>query len=723
MYEFKRIHLKWQTIILLLGLILCQIFGYIYSETELQSVTEIRQQTAQKKKAIENNDYESLSYQTEYFEEYELYCNSIVKNAERMLSNVEKGSYAEHNIIKTVEDYKDTDDIQLTYGVNERVMSFTDFKVTDYLILAFLVYIIVRYFEGRRTGLEMVVRAGVRGRIGLTVTRLFILAADSLVVTGIFYLVQYLLTSFLYGFEDNRLIQSIAMFKQCNAVMTERQFFIVYTLMKAVTLLTFAMLIWLIMHIFQSMMVAVAALAVIFAGQYIIYDIIEYTSHYVIAKFINIFSWLDVKNLFERYYNIDIFGIPVGIRELFYLTFVVIGSIAFFIAIREVFCYGKIELNFIKRLYIRLLAFADKHRNKGFIFGWELKKVLIKSKGVIVIIILGIMANDYIVDTDLQLTYGKTSSKADYYIKYGYDIDEEMYSDILWAKNEYNKAMEEYEEILNAYEADEIDIIELHAFETKLSEKSQQKDFFSEVEQDISYVESMRESGKNAMLITRDGYEYLFNRNNHIADLRKMIIVLLAAIFLLGGIFASDRQTGAMNLIKATGKGRTKLFYSKIATGMLLVTLCTGAMFFAEFYNIWKLYGFVGIECPAYSLYLFENLPFEIKIGTLIILWYICRWLVIMSICMVIMCISCIAKSGVAAMWISIGLLAVPAFLTYMEVPYVKYISVLEPMWLMKGWLEKGMDNAAAYIPMLIMWILGIAAYIICKKNYRYKSV
>lgn len=722
MHEFKRVHLKWNTLILLIGLILCQIFVYIYNETTFESVSEIRERIAQTKEAIEKNDYEMLSYQTEYFNEYAIYCETIVKNAERMLGNVEAGSYSQQNIIKTVEDFKDTADIKLTYGIDERIISFTNFGITDYLILAFLVYIIVRYFEGRRTGLEMVVRAGAKGRFGLTISRIVILAADSIAVTGIFYFVQYLLTSFIYGFEDDRLIQSVSVFKECNIVMTEGQFFIVYALMKAVALLTFAMLIWFIMHIFQSMMVSVAALAVIFSCQYIIYDKIQYTSHYVTAKFINLFSWLDVKNLFAKYFNIDIFGIPVGIRELFFLSIIIIGSLAFVIVLREVFCYGKIELTFIKRIYTKLLTFTDRHRRQGFIFTWELKKVLIKGRGIIVLIIVMIIAKDYIVDTDLQLSYGG-SLKSDYYIKYGYDVSDEMYNDISSAKNEYNKAVEEYEEAVKEYDADKINRADLLAYETKLSEKSQRQQFFLQVEQDIAYVEEMRENGKNAMLITRDSYDYLFAKNNHIVDLRKMIIVLLAAIFLLGGIFTADRQTGAMNLIKAAGKGRKTLFYSKIGTGILLVTLCSVAMFFVEFYNIWKIYGFVGLECPAYSFYLFEKLPFGISMGAFILLWYVCRWLVIMSVCMIIMCISGMAKSATASMWISIGLLAIPAFLTYMDVPIIKYISVLEPMWLMKVWLENGLNNVLAYIPMLVIWILGIASYIICRKQYRYKSI
>lgn len=722
MHEFKRVHLKWNTLILLIGLILCQIFVYIYNETTFESVSEIRERIAQTKEAIEKNDYEMMSYQTEYFNEYAIYCETIVKNAERMLGNVEAGSYSQQNIIKTVEDFKDTADIKLTYGIDERIISFTNFGITDYLILAFLVYIIVRYFEGRRTGLEMVVRAGAKGRFGLTISRIGILAADSVAVTGIFYFVQYLLTSFLYGFEDDRLIQSVSVFKECNIVMTEGQFFIVYALMKAIALLTFSMLIWFIMHIFQSMMVSVAALAVIFACQYIIYDKIQYTSHYVTAKFINLFSWLDVKNLFAKYFNIDIFGIPVGIRELFFLSIIIIGSLAFVIVLREVFCYGKIELTFIKRIYTKLLAFIDRHRRQGFIFTWELKKVLIKGRGIIVLIIVMIIAKDYIVDTDLQLSYGG-SLKSDYYIKYGYDVSEEMYNDISSAKNEYNKAVEEYEEAVKEYDADKINRADLLAYETKLSEKSQRQEFFLQVEQDIAYVEGMRENGKNAMLITRDSYDYLFAKNNHIVDLRKMIIVLLAAIFLLGGIFTADRQTGAMNLIKAAGKGRKTLFYSKIGTGILLVTLCSVAMFFVELYNIWKIYGFVGLECPAYSFYLFEKLPFGISMGAFILLWYVCRWLVIMSVCMIIMCISGMAKSATASMWISIGLLAIPAFLTYMDVPIIKYISVLEPMWLMKVWLENGLNNVLAYIPMLVIWILGIASYIICRKQYRYKSI
>lgn len=722
MYEFKRIHLKWNTLILILGLILCQIFAYIYSETTFESVSEIRDRIADTKEAIEKNDYEQLTYQTEYFKEYNLYYDSIIRNAEKMAATAEKGSFAEQNILKTIEDYKSIDGIKLTYGIDEKVQSFVGFEITDYLILAFLIYIIVRYFEGRRTGLEAVVRVGAKGRFNLTVSRIIILAADSIFITGIFYFVQYLLTGYLYGFENDRIIQSIAMFKQCNIAMTEGKFFIIYALMKAAVLFTFAMVIWFIMHIFKSMVISAAVIVVIFASQYIIYEQIEYTSHYVIAKFINLFAWLDVENQFVKYYNIDFFGIPVGIRELFFLSLVLAGSMGFFIVIREVFCYGKIELNFIKKIYTRFLGFVDRHRKQGYIFTWELKKILIKNKGIVVLLIIGFIAKNYIVDADLQLNGSAGNSRSDYYKEYGYDIDKAMYEDIICAKDEYNKALTEYETAAEAYDNDEIDRGEFLKFERQLDEKSQQYSFFSEVEIDIAYVEKMREQGKNAMLITKDGYEYLLNRNNHIVDLRKMLIVLLASIFLLGGIFSSDRQTGAINIIKASGKGRNKLFYSKIKAGMILVTLCSVTMFFVEFYNIWKLYGFSGLECSVYSLYLLEKFPFDISLRSFIILWYLCRWTVIMSVCMIIMCISCMSKNILSSMWITIGVLGIPAFLTYIEVPFVKYISVLEPMWLMKVWLNNSPDNLTSYLPMIIMWIIGVISFMMCRKYYRYKN-
>ena len=80
------------------------------------------------------------------------------------------------------------------------------------------------------------------------------------------------------------------------------------------------------------------------------------------------------------------------------------------------------------------------------------------------------------------------------------------------------------------------------------------------------------------------------------------------------------------------------------------------------------------------------------------------------------------SKNILSSMWITIGVLGIPAFLTYIEVPFVKYISVLEPMWLMKVWLNNSPDNLTSYLPMIIMWIIGVISFMMCRKYYRYKN-
>lgn len=141
-------------------------------------------------------------------------------------------------------------------------------------------------------------------------------------------------------------------------------------------------------------------------------------------------------------------------------------------------------------------------------------------------------------------------------------------------------------------------------------------------------------------------------------------------------------------------------------------------MFIIETYNIWHIYGFDRLDAPVQSLKMFSEFPLNISIQAFILMWYILRLTVIAAIAMAVMCISMYSGNMFVSMWTAIGIIVLPSVLTYIGIPGMSYISVIVPMWIMNIWIGKGTDSILSYVPIIILWIIGIVSYFALKKRY-----
>lgn len=749
MYELRRIYKNNITFFVILGLIILQIVLYFYQETELESVSEIREYSKNFQKVLREGEYKdmtleeleegveydefgnaynlpenyreisSILWQKEYHQEYEQYVDTIKDNALQMINNVKEDSFEEKNIEKTVEDYEDAENIELKEGMNNNVISFVGFKITDYLILIFLVFIVVKFFEDRKKGLSGMVRAAQKGRFSLTACRIAALLISTIFITILMYGVLYLLVTYMYIGNNDRPIQSVEIFKECDRVISIWQFFGEYVFIKCFVLFLIAIIIYLVMSLFKNIGAVLIILFLFFSSQYVMYESISYTESYNYLKFINIFSFLDVENLYTTYYNINIFGQPVGIRQLLAAAVIMALWIIFIIAAVNSLMYGTVEIKALDSIYNRFLKLKGRLCTRQYVIVWELRKIVFLNKGIIILAAFILCAYGMVSRADIRAVGGMSAAKSVYYNENGNKVTKDILSDIQEAKDKYEKLSSEFMNAGEKIQKGEITEDEYFDLELEYENAYGKYKIFTDIEEDVKYVQSIKK-GKDidAMLISQDSYEYLFGKDNYEGGLRKCLIIIVAGVLLLHNTFSVENQTGFILLIRSAGKGKKKSFNGRIISGVSLFLVMGLIMFIIETYNIWHIYGFDRLDAPVQSLKMFSEFPLNISIQAFILMWYILRLTVIAAIAMAVMCISMYSGNMFVSMWTAIGIIVLPSVLTYIGIPGMSYISVIVPMWIMNIWIGKGTDSILSYVPIIILWIIGIVSYFALKKKY-----
>lgn len=750
MNEIKRIYSKRTVLMVIAGLIIIQLIMYFYTETEFYSVKALREYAYGIENVLEEGFKETLTREElergveydedgnaynlpenyeynmylinlrEYQTKYEGYYNTIINNAQHIIAAIdENDKYTIKNINKTVEDYSDIKGIELELGYNQNVISFTDYKLTDYLILIFLAVIVISFFEDRKKGLSYMVRATKKGRFSLAINRILTLAASSIAASVVLYGVLFLCTTYIYGGDNSRVIQSVEAFKECDRAITITQFFVEYVMIKALVMFMVSLLMYMGMTLWKNMGMVIVTLAIILGSQYFMYENITYNSTYNLFKFLNIFSFIDTKNLYSTYYNISLFGKPIGIRELLIVGVIIMIWLIIAIVIINTIAYNCIEITafaYIKEKWLRLKDKCLKYRS---INNWEIRKIFTLNKGILVVIVFAVFIAGMI--STVNTSAGGTTStfKEKYYKSHNNEVDSEILLEISEVREAYINAelaeMDAYDEYMQG----KITWEEYETVVYKCEKEASRCKLYEAIADDVKYIEKLKtETGIDGKLISQTCYDCLLGSGETNTKYKNCIVLLIACIFIGHGVFSSENQSGFISVIRATGKGRMKSFNAKLLMVSLITAVMSIALFAVEYYNVWCVYGMNNLDAPVQSIQFLMHFPFEISINTFLVIWYLLRLSVVIAAVMIVMCISLYAKNNMQSLWISIGVFVLPAFLTYIGVEGISYLSVLKPMWLMEIWLMYGFEGAMPYIALLVIWLIGIVSYIMLRKKY-----
>ena len=324
------------------------------------------------------------------------------------------------------------------------------------------------------------------------------------------------------------------------------------------------------------------------------------------------------------------------------------------------------EWNFATKLLQKISEFISKKSPSLPLPLWELKKVFINQKGVIVLaIVLYVAISSAFQYRYLIPTY--TDVEETYYIKYSGEINAKLHEDMTM---EYEKLHEIYDILDEVYWSR----LELFGFSDELEElyeKLQDMEYKLTVLEMLIYkvengLEYTSKTGITIQLIKSGLYELLL-LNDTATTNKNALYIMIAMVGIFAGICANEHHYNMCSTLKTSLKGRGKLTAIKLSIIAFMSIILTLTIYAPQILLI-GIEGYNDLDAMAQSLAFLRFVPFPVTILGYLILMFVIRIIATFIVGMIVMLISKYCHNSITAVCISATIIIIPAVLSGTEV-------------------------------------------------------
>ncbi len=614
---------------------------------------------------------------TEYLDGYDDFLAETLDNASGMLGNAlfaKTASFARKNIEKSAADYGALQKLVPEAGENRGIVIYTKFQLTHFLVLGFVIYLVLRFLEEEKKGLQLLVRSTPRGRIPLFLMRLCTLLFGAAAISFLLYGSTLLVVQLRYpGADLGRAIQSVPEFVKTTYQISIREYLLYDMLLKALAASVTGLFLYAV-SMFTTPMVALAAFAVTFGVEYLCYLTIVPTSVLAGVKYINLCALLLGRDGFINYLNLNFFGKPILILEL-QLWFAVL-FLFLLPTISLPACAGN-RAKTVGGLASRLdkvSAWMSRHRRPVGGFTWEARKLLGKQMGFVILALTAYLA--YSASLESRYADLRNPYEMMWYEEFAGPITEESIS----AMEQTRADMEE--DCLKL----EASIARLQERLTKLMMEKPGDPSISSVSLEIekreeqlwelqkkirglnivlpraySGLEYTLETGRELWLLEPYTYELLLESDSKTYE-RNRLYVLLAVVVAFSGCMAYESKAKMEPVLRTSYRGKRTVAYKVIIVVLFSAVTALG-IHMIQFVQIGEVFPYHSMDCPVQSIECMRSVPFTISIRGYLVLLYGWRCLYAAAMGLVTMLVSRLVKDRVACIALCAAGLLVPVFL------------------------------------------------------------
>lgn len=590
---------------------------------------------------LERQASELLEKQYIYLAGYEDYLKKIDNDALK-LQNVslfaDPNSFGYKNTVKTAEDFAPMKDVSVTPGRDLAVTAVFEDKWTDYSILILMFLVCALFAAERKEGLWPMIHAAPGGRWRLAGKRVWILLGAAFLGTVVLVGSKVLLSGWMYhGLgEWDRMLQSIPMFFNVPIPLTVGQFWGLYILVKALGAFWIGLVLWAVLSAISDLGLALGTAGLLLAAEYAC-TFIPSASMFAMARYVNIFSYVDFVEVFTRYLNLNVFGILISGSDLVLWMLVVLCPA--FIVINLVIAQRKHPVSPMNRL-LRWGDRLSKKINHRLPVPGEAAKLLLKRKGIFLLALLAVMI--FRMDPPPREYVQWDPYIQHYQSVYAGPIEEDT-------AKKLTAAMETASDAGNSAALMEV-------------------------------LFQVQNAPEGAWILPTAPYDAVWsgNLNNH--HRVTALMVLLFTVLILAPMGSQERQNGMEMLLRSTG-GKEKLRLKKQLLLLILVTLIWAAVYGMELYNIVTEHGpFQYLNAPACSLEGLRDVPASVSLGFLLGGYYFLKLPVLILVGEVCLFLSNRCTKNRDALLLCGGTLLLPAAISAIGSKVGIYLSFLVPL-------------------------------------------
>ncbi len=603
----------------------------------------------------------ALADDAEHIAWYSEYLEGVHERA-GMLSYVgifnKGGSFSKNNLEKTASDFMKLDGVSPVLGNSSAVERWAYFKVSDYAFLICIAVIALSFVEERKKGLWGVIRSCKLGRLRLGVTRITALLTGSALLTVLFYVLPLVASAILSGGFGglDRPIQSMAMFSACTMRLSISQWIVVYLCRKVFSGVLIGLLVWCVTGMLASPQFSLGVTVAVFAGEYLLYELIPVQSTLNVLKYLNIFSYVHSVEIYTYYLNVNIFDSAIGIRRmtLFILAalIAVLSLTALLIQCRR---YPEGNRELLSRASNGFNAAADAVRVRLTVGGWEAYKHLAFEFGAVILIA--------VVAVSGSLTYYTTSAEHDvWYQSYLNDASGPI------EVTQQGNSLKDYIEKARSDAEGEMNSNELLAALSMLEAKADE------------IVESAERGGYEPWLIDEQVYAGFYGDTSVDAQRTNAVVAVMFAALCCAGLISYERQSDTAALVKSTCRGRMPVFAAKAGAAAVTGVLIWAAVYLRELFHFIGLHGTSDFAASVQNLSALSDFPITISISGFLAVLYIVRLLMLVFLSFIMMATGGLFSGMLLSCAACVGIFGLPALLVLTGVEAAKYVSPIVPV-------------------------------------------
>jgi len=547
-----------------------------------------------------------LKLQYDHADRFDNKINSMEDHAHEMLSVSifnDKDSFSYRNIVKTVEDFKPLRGLRLQLGLEEGVVTGTNFEPTDFCmaILLFMLITILFYVE-KEEGLTPLVRTTRYGKLRTFGAKWAVLTLATVIFSFLYYGSILLMAERLYGFgELTRYVQSMSSFNNTSEPLTVKHYLFVYMLLKIAVNVVLG---WFVSALFLGLghiSKVYVAISILLGASYLCYTLIHPNSYMNVCKYVNVFAFYDTFQLVADYRNLNIFGFPVRKDTL---TFGILGAMLIALPIGSAWLFVRRQGAVARPTWLRgpanwqTLWWRNKRTNSLFMH--EGYKLLVVGKSALILIFAVILTYNRIDRHEHQFDLD-----SGIYNRYISQLHGELSKDKLLfidqEREKFTALARELAILKQKLTNKQIDLITYNEEKFKIDEYAKQEKAFQLVEQQRDYlIRLQQKEGITGSFVNSITSDALFNRPKD--DLRDGIIYGFLLIVALSPLFATDYKNGMMKVIWSSTKGRGRVFAVKYTIACLYAVGLLVLMKIPHYYNVVTRYPALEWNAPIQSI-------------------------------------------------------------------------------------------------------------------------
>lgn len=628
---------------------------------------------------------------------------SVLERAEQMKkSSSIQSTYALRNIEKTEKDYQSLLDIELEAGYNLAASALVEYTNTEFISLIFLLVIILFFLEERRKGLWNLMYAMPGGRMHMAGIRAIMILVSALLFTIFLWIENLSLAVLVYGGlgDVSRSIQSVP---GCENVMwhiSVWQFIVLEVTGKALTLAVFGLLCLNVLSYPKMPVIGVGILVFLIGAEYSAWIFIQKWSGFSVFKYVNLFEFLNTGNLMINYFNLNVFGYPVGISTLFLVS---VPALIFVLGTLAVLSGNIYPVNGFEKL--RREKRNRSERKMWFPCFHEFYKQAVAQGGVLVLIFLIVFS---IHGLDVQQVYYS------YALQLYLDYIDALEGPFLPEKQDYLEEEQktlsdkiEKERQLNGESGHYKELVSADKMLSDLIVLSEQYENWTKKGVDVEYINCI-------------GYDKLYGRESDQTERIQAIEITIFLILTIGGLFAYERQQGMEIYLKTLCYGRERVRRRKYGIAIFYSISIPLIVYGFQFYEICKNYGLDGLTSSLQSVSTFVEIPLRLTVWEFLVLLFVFRVAAACAIAFFVLLLSEYSSGIIQSMVKSIVLLVLPAGMVYLGAESMKDITIFSPLCIMGNYHDAGVFQLSIFTGFIAAIILGgISAGVIEIKSRR----